>query len=244
MPSKNKSLIARGLRRLDGETPLVKQLRKPNNGVSLVSLLDKCARNLSEEQFYALVRFLKFKPDIAMSLLLFYGHEEVREKYKNFPIKKQFQIGMKHFCLRKRSWSRRDREIEREASKKLPLMYCPDELLEELKPYYEIASNQWRKHRSIQWMPPYDNLLKRCPGIWFIEDELLESLILSIKAFPYDIFFLAKINHPKGQELSYAIQGEAYTERITATLREKLEKGEDSECLTLGEWLFFFAYHY
>ncbi len=241
MPSKSKNLRVRGFRRLDGETPLVKQLRKPSNGISLVSLLDKCAKNLSEEQFYGLIRFLKFKPDIAMSLLLFYDHEEVREKYKNFPIKKQFQIGLRHFCLRERSWSKRDSQIHHEASKKLPSMYCPDKLPEELKPYYKVFNAQWRKHRSIQWMPPYDNFLKKCPGIWFIEDELLEGLILSLKAIPYNIFFLAKINHPKGKELSYAIQCEAYTERITTPLREKLEKGES---LTIGEWVFFFAYFY
>lgn len=184
----NKFLIDTGYQKLNLTTTLYQSIFK-SQSENLIDLYEKRLQNFSENDYFSLLKFIEFDYELAMSLILFYSHDEIKEKYKHLPFMKQFQIGMRHFCLLKRPWSRRDTKIAQEASKKLPNPIYPDSLSDELKPYYKIWHDLWRKHGSVQWMKPYDEILPRNKqlNIWFLKDTLLENLYFGLYGELYGI---------------------------------------------------------
>lgn len=182
--------------------------------------LDKCVQRLPFSDVQNLLTFLTFRADIAMSLILFYSHYETLEMCKDLSTRKQFQVGMKHFCPLMKAWSKRD--LER----------------------YQYKNQDLRtKYNRLNIVTPYgETLSKNIPlTIWFLSDKLLESLIFAIKAIDYGIvgFDCCKIKHRNASKVQKKIESENFREEVINWLSNKNRTN-----MTCGELLLEFNFFY
>lgn len=122
--------------------------KKELEGNPLIQLYESNLQNLTEADFNSFIRFGNFSKNLSMSLILYFYNSEIRNQYKNLPFSKQFQVGMRSFCvvpgIRSRKNVHRGRclwNLLMEAQKlrlgtNQGCLY-PSEIASEYRPYYK-----------------------------------------------------------------------------------------------------------